>query len=464
MAKPATRFVCQNCGAVHAKWAGKCDGCGEWNSLVEETAGAGPAGSPATAKLTRGARKVLDLVPLEGETAEAPRHVTGITEFDRVCGGGLVPGSALLVGGDPGIGKSTILLQAMAALGRSGKRALYISGEEAIAQVRMRARRLGLEKSPVELAAATSLADIVATLEQAPAADAVVIDSIQTMWSDALESAPGTVSQVRACAQALVQVAKAKGTALIIVGHVTKEGQIAGPRVVEHMVDTVLYFEGERGHQFRILRAVKNRFGPTDEIGVFEMRDTGLAEVANPSALFLNDRSESASGSVVFAGIEGTRPVLVEIQALVVRTSLGTPRRAVVGWDGGRLSMVLAVLEARCGTSFGGFDVYLNVAGGLRVNEPAADLAVAAALLSSLDDAPIDPQTVVFGEISLSGDIRAVTQAENRAKEAAKLGFRKAIGPKGLKALSGGLTVQEIGTIGQLVNVICHSDVPGGDA
>ncbi|MEQ8745133.1 DNA repair protein RadA [Pyruvatibacter sp.] len=461
MAKSTTRFVCQSCGAVYGKWAGKCDACDTWNSLVEEAGDSGPAASPATARLTRGNRKLLDLVPLEGETAEAPRMVTGIAEFDRVCGGGLVAGSALLVGGDPGIGKSTILLQAMAALGKTGKRALYISGEEAIAQVRMRAKRLGLEKSPVELAAATSLADIVATLEQAPAADAVVIDSIQTMWSDALESAPGTVAQVRACAQALVRVAKARGTAVILVGHVTKEGQIAGPRVVEHMVDTVLYFEGERGHQFRILRAVKNRFGPTDEIGVFEMRDTGLSEVSNPSALFLGDRSGSAAGSVVFAGIEGTRPVLMEIQALVVRTTLGTPRRAVVGWDGGRLSMVLAVLEARCGASFGGYDVYLNVAGGLRVNEPAADLAVAAALLSSLDDTPIDPHTVVFGEISLSGAIRPVNQAENRAKEAAKLGFRAAIGPGGLKAFSGGLAVQEIETIGGLVNAVCHSKVPG---
>jgi len=464
MAKPATRFVCQTCGAVSSKWAGKCDSCGSWNTLVEEVSATGPAGSPAAAKLSRGSRKTLELVPLEGETAEAPRHITGIAEFDRVCGGGLVPGSALLVGGDPGIGKSTILLQAMAAVARSGKRAIYISGEEAIAQVRMRAKRLGLEKAPVQLAAATNVAEIIATLDQSPSADAVVIDSIQTMWSDALDSAPGTVSQVRACAQALVQVAKAKGIAIILVGHVTKEGQIAGPRVVEHMVDTVLYFEGERGHQFRILRAVKNRFGPTDEIGVFEMRDTGLAEVSNPSALFLNDRSEKSSGSVVFAGIEGTRPVLVEIQALVVRSSLGTPRRAVVGWDSGRLSMVLAVLEARCGTSFTGFDVYLNVAGGLRVNEPAADLAVAAALLSSLEDAPIDPQTVVFGEISLSGDIRPVSQAEARSKEAAKLGFQAAIGPKGVSGLGSSLKVEEIVSIGGLVNAVCHSDVRLRDA
>ncbi len=457
MAKAATRYVCQACGADFAKWSGRCDACGEWNTLVEEAAATGPAASPATAKLTRGGRGGLTLVPLQGETEEAPRFATGIAEFDRVCGGGLVPGCALLVGGDPGIGKSTILLQGMAALAKAGKRALYISGEEAIAQVRLRAKRLGLEKAPVELAAATNLAEIVATLEKGEPADAVVIDSIQTMWSDALDSAPGTVAQVRACAQALVRIAKARGTAVILVGHVTKEGQIAGPRVVEHMVDTVLYFEGERGHQFRILRAVKNRFGPTDEIGVFEMRDSGLAEVANPSALFLGDRSESATGSVVFGGIEGTRPVLVEIQALVVRSSLGTPRRAVVGWDGGRLSMVLAVLEARCGIALGGYDVYLNVAGGLRVNEPAADLAVAAALISSLDDAPLDAQTVVFGEISLSGAIRPVTQAEVRLKEAAKLGFAAAMGPRGLKAHGSGLKVTEIDSVGALVNAVSHS-------
>jgi len=463
MAKSTTRYVCQSCGTVFAKWAGKCDACGTWNALVEEAVASGPAASPATARLTRGSRTVLDLVPLAGETAEAPRLVTGISEFDRVCGGGLVPGSALLVGGDPGIGKSTILLQAMAALGMGGKRALYISGEEAIAQVRMRAKRLGLETSPVALAAATNIADISATLERAPVADAVVIDSIQTMWSDALESAPGTVAQVRACAQALAQVAKTRGTAVILVGHVTKEGQIAGPRVLEHMVDTVLYFEGERGHQFRILRAVKNRFGPTDEIGVFEMHDSGLQEVANPSQLFLGDRSGQAAGSVVFAGIEGTRPVLVEIQALVVRSSLGTPRRAVVGWDSGRLSMVLAVLEARCGTSFGGFDVYLNVAGGLRVTEPAADLAVASALLSSLEGTPIDPHTVVFGEISLSGAVRSVSQTENRTKEAAKLGFKAAIGPPGVRPLASGLAARDIQTVGSLVTAICPSAVPGGD-
>ena len=305
-------------------------------------------------------------------------------ELDRVTGGGFVRGSVLLMAGDPGIGKSTLLIQAAAALAQTGHRAVYISGEEAVAQVRLRAERLGLAKAPVELAAETSVEDIIATLSQGKTPRLIIIDSIQTMWTDAVESAPGTVTQVRGSAQALIRFAKRSGAAVILVGHVTKDGQIAGPRVVEHMVDAVLSFEGEGSHQFRILRAVKNRFGPTDEIGVFEMTGAGLREVPNPSELFLSERDLGSPGTVVFAGIEGTRPLLVEIQALVAPTSLGTPRRSVVGWDSSRLSMVLAVLEAHCGVKLGGHDVYLNVAGGLRINEPAADLAAAAALVSSL--------------------------------------------------------------------------------
>ncbi len=422
MPKPTTQFICQSCGTVHAKWAGRCDACGEWNTLVEEIT----AQNERPAHKRRKGRSV-DFVDLGGESRDVARLTTGIAELDRVTGGGLVPGSALLVGGDPGIGKSTLLLQATGKLAKSGLKTAYISGEESVGQVRRRAKRLGVSGSPVSLAAETSLGPIIDGL-MAEKPDVVIIDSIQTLWTDQLGAAPGTVAQVRACAQELTRFAKKRGTCVILVGHVTKDGQIAGPRVVEHMVDAVLYFEGDRAHQFRILRAHKNRFGPTDEIGVFEMRESGLGEVPNPSALFLNGRRDLSSG-----GLEGTRPVLTEIQALVAPAAFGTPRRAVVGWDTGRLAMVLAVLEARCGVSFAGKDVYLNVAGGLRINEPAADLAVAAALVSSAFDMPLPPETVVFGEISLSGDVRAVGRSDARLKEAAKLGFKKAITPRPLK-------------------------------
>ena len=380
MPKPKSQFVCQSCGSVHAKWQGRCDGCGAWNTLAEEQAAESAPGGLSAKRGKRG--RGLEFVDLAGQADREPRRVSGIAEFDRVCGGGLVEASAVLVGGDPGIGKSTLALQAAAALSmREGTSCAYISGEEAIDQVRLRARRLGLADSQVQLAAATNVRDIAAALDQADAPDIVVVDSIQTMYVDNMESAPGTVGQVRASSQELIRLAKARGFTLLLVGHVTKEGLIAGPKVLEHMVDTVLYFEGERGHQFRILRAVKNRYGATDEIGVFEMTDGGLVEVANPSALFLAERNGQVSGASVFAGMEGTRPVLVEIQALVSASPLATPRRAVVGWDGNRLSMVLAVLEARCGLLLAGKDIYLNVAGGLRVGEPAADLAVAAALV-----------------------------------------------------------------------------------
>ena len=374
----------------------------------------------------------------------------------QVLGGGLARGAAILVGGDPGIGKSTLLLQAVAGFGAQSAKAIYVSGEEARGQIRHRAERLGLADAPVLLASETSLRDILTTLE-AEKPDLVVIDSIQTMWSDAVESAPGSVSQVRSCAHELTSFAKRNGVAVLLVGHVTKDGQIAGPRVVEHMVDTVLYFEGERGHQFRILRTVKNRFGPADEIGVFEMTGAGLREVTNPSALFLGDRDERAPGSVVFAGIEGTRPVLVEIQALVAPSSLGTSRRAVVGWDTGRLAMVLAVLEARCGLALGAYDVYLNVAGGLRISEPAADLAVAAALISSCKDDAAPPRAAMYGEISLSGAIRPVAQAEARMREAQKLGFDTVFAPKRAKAseeakVDAGVAVETYDELSELVS------------
>jgi DNA repair protein RadA/Sms len=450
MAKASSHYVCQECGAISARWAGKCEACNAWNTIVEEAA---PETAPKGVS-PKGGRKIA-FVGLSGQSDKAPRRTTGIAEFDRVLGGGLVKGSAVLVGGDPGIGKSTVLLQAAAALSKTA-RVVYVSGEEAIDQIRMRATRLGLAQADVSLASATNVRDILSSLDGPDAPDLAIIDSIQTMYVDQLDSAPGTVAQVRSSAAELIRLAKRRGTAVILVGHVTKEGTIAGPRVLEHMVDTVLYFEGERGHQFRILRAVKNRFGPTDEIGVFEMTDRGLSEVPNPSALFLAERRGEVSGAAVFAGMEGTRPVLVEIQALVAPTSYGTPRRAVVGWDSGRLSMVLAVLETRCGLAFGGADVYLNVAGGLRIAEPAADLAVAAALVSALTDTPVPADTVVFGEIGLSGEVRAVGQTEARLKEAAKLGFTNAFAPaRGKRAASAtGITGPELRLLTDLVEAL----------
>ncbi|MEM6373661.1 MAG: DNA repair protein RadA, partial [Pseudomonadota bacterium] len=431
-------FSCSACGASFSKWSGRCDACGEWNTISEDTGlSVGPGAKSLGAKRGSG----VALTDLRTQEAPPPRTPAGMSEFDRVLGGGLVPASAILVGGDPGIGKSTLLLQAAAQFAQAGLKTIYISGEEASAQVRMRAQRLGLGDAPVSLAADTNLRNILTTLE-AESPGLAIIDSIQTMWLDTVESAPGSVSQVRAAAHELTTFAKRKGVSIILVGHVTKEGQIAGPRVVEHMVDTVLYFEGERGHQFRILRAVKNRFGPADEIGVFEMTGAGLAEVKNPSALFLSERGEPSPGSVVFAGIEGTRPVLCELQALVAPSPHAQARRTVVGWDGGRLAMILAVLEARCGIPFAGLDVYLNVAGGMKISEPAADLAVAAALLSAREDSALPADTVVFGEISLSGALRPAPQPENRLKEAQKLGFASAITPKGGKAYgSQGMTL-----------------------
>jgi DNA repair protein RadA/Sms len=395
-------------------------------------------------------------VGLAGEAAPPPRLLTGIAELDRVLGGGLVPASAVLVGGDPGIGKSTLMLQAAAALSRAGRRVLYISGEEAIEQIRLRARRLGLEGAPLELAATISVRDIASSLEAERDLAMVVIDSIQTMWLDSVESAPGTVTQVRQAGFELIRLAKQRGFSLILVGHVTKEGTLAGPRVLEHMVDAVLHFEGDRGHQFRILRGTKNRFGATDEIGVFEMTDRGLAEVANPSALFLAERRGHIAGSAVFAGLEGTRPVLLEVQALLAPNAGGSPRRSVVGWDGGRLSMLLAVLETRCGLRLSGSDVFLNVAGGLRITEPAADLAVAAALVSAATNAPTNAGSVYFGEVGLSGEVRQVAQADARLKEAQKLGFERAVLPRrvarGGRAPAGeGMRLDEIGHLADLV-------------
>ena len=452
MAKTKTSYVCQACGAVAPRWVGRCEACGEWNTIVEEIVDSGVGAGPKSA--TAGGRPT-QLLPLAGETESAARVVSGMAELDRVTGGGFVKGSAVLMAGDPGIGKSTLLLQAVAAMADLGRRVVYVTGEEAVGQVRLRAQRLGLGDRNVSLASETNVEIILATLQQGPAPDLVIIDSIQTLWTDRVDSAPGTVTQVRTSAQALTRFAKKSGAAVVLVGHVTKDGQIAGPRVVEHMVDAVLYFEGDSSHTFRILRGVKNRYGATDEIGVFEMSTQGLQEVANPSSLFLDQRDKSATGSAVFAGMEGTRPVLCEIQALVAPSPLGTPRRAVVGWDSSRLSMVLAVLETRCGVRIGANDVYLNVAGGLKINEPAADLAVAAALISSLVGSPLPQEAVFFGEISLAGGVRPVVHGALRIREAQKLGFKAAITGR-LKAGDSvsGIRVSEYSELAELIGRI----------
>ena len=458
MARDGALYTCQACGGVQSKWSGQCAACLAWNTLAEEVSGPRPPGALAPSKRARTAQAGLVFETLDVDTPPPERLITGVEEFDRVCGGGVVPASAILVGGDPGVGKSTLLLQVCASAGLRGLNCAYVSGEEAIEQVRARAQRMGLGHAPVKLAAETGLREIMEGLKR-DRFDFVIIDSIQTMWSDQLEAGPGSVTQVRAAAGELVRFAKKRGVAVVLVGHVTKDGQIAGPRVVEHMVDAVLSFEGERGYPFRILRAAKNRFGATDEIGVFEMGDGGLREVKNPSALFLNEGGQRAAGAAVFAGIEGSRPVLVEVQALVAPSAYGTPRRAVVGWDGGRLAMVLAVLEARCGLGFGDRDIYLNVAGGLRISEPAADLAAAAALISSSVGEALPQDCVVFGEISLAGDVRPVGRMESRLREAAKLGFGRALAPAAAAGL--GFPVFGAGRLADAMQRIKDGDFGG---
>ena len=423
MAKDTPIFICQNCEATHSKWVGHCDKCGEWNSV---TAYSSPQDVPNGLDWRKGNR--IEFQSLDEEVIEIPRWESGLSEFDRSCGGGLVPGSAILIGGDPGIGKSTLLLQVLGKLSKK-THCLYVTGEESTDQVRLRADRLGLAKANVLLAAASSIRDLVTSLNVEARPNVVVIDSIQTMYLDTIEASPGSVSQVRACAHELIRIAKTRGFVLLLVGHVTKDGSIAGPRILEHMVDTVMYFEGDRGHNFRILRSIKNRFGPTDEIGVFRMANNGLIEIENPSALFLSQRRLDINGVAVFAGVEGSRPLLVEIQALVSASTHANPRRSVVGWDSARLAMILAVLEARCGLSLAGHEVYLNVAGGLKINEPAADLAVAAALVSAACNKPVPSNAVIFGELGLSGEIRPVRQSHLRIKEANKLGFDMVMQP-----------------------------------
>jgi DNA repair protein RadA/Sms len=451
MAKTKRRYICQACGGVSHRWQGQCPDCAEWNSLVEDT----PA-SVFSAKhdLSSGGR-AIEFVPLDAPGETLLRRSTGLLEFDRALGGGLVPGAAILMGGDPGIGKSTLLLQASAKLAQAGADVVYVSGEEAAGQVRLRAERLGHAKAPIKLASATSVRDILTTLGQGAPPAVMVIDSIQTMHSDTIEGAPGTVSQVRGCAFELIRYAKECGTALVLVGHVTKDGNIAGPRVLEHMVDVVMSFEGERSHQYRILRALKNRFGAVDEIGVFAMAGQGLEEVPNPSSLFLTGREEPIAGSAVFPAFEGTRPVLVEVQALIVRLQSGaTPRRAVVGWDSSRLAMLLAVLESRCGLNFSSAEVYLNVSGGYRLSDPAADLAVAAALVSALADKPLPLRSTWFGEVSLAGEVRPIAHAGLRLREAAKLGFNCSCGPGDVGDQPKGLRYEAIDRLPKLVDRI----------
>lgn len=427
MAKAKTNvFFCQECGYESAKWMGQCPGCRAWNSFVEEPVVKASSGK-ASMRVSGNAAKPVTLEEIE--TSETERISSGMAELDRVLGGGIVPGSLVLVGGDPGIGKSTILLQVCKNLAAAGVSTLYVSGEESLKQIKMRAARIGTFTNDVRFMCETSLTEIENTITKENPKVAV-IDSIQTMCNEEISSAPGSVSQVRESTSVLMQLAKKQGVMIFIVGHVTKEGTVAGPRVLEHMVDTVLYFEGDRHAAYRILRGVKNRFGSTNEIGVFEMREDGLAEVANPSEYMLSGRPENASGSVVACSMEGTRPILVEIQSLVCRTSFGIPRRTAAGTDFNRVNLLLAVLEKRLNMPLSSCDAYINIAGGIRMNEPAIDLAMVLAIISSYQDKPIDEKTIVFGEVGLSGEVRAVSMARQRVMEAKKLGFRRVILPK----------------------------------
>ena len=448
MAKPVTQFICSACGATHKKWSGRCEACGEWNCISEE---APLSAGPGKAALGAAKGRRIGLSDLRTQETPPPRRTSGMAEFDRVLGGGLVPASATLVGGDPGIGKSTLLLQAAASFARAGAKVVYVSGEEATAQVRMRAQRLGLADSAVMLAAETNLRDILTTLE-AEAPDLAIIDSIQTMWLDTVEAAPGSVSQVRASAHELTTFAKRRGVSVMLVGHVTKEGMLAGPKVLEHLVDAVLTFEGDRFASHRLLRAVKNRFGATHELGVFEMRGQGLAQVLNPSELFLGS-DEPSAGTATIVACEGTRPLVVELQSLVSTTSYASPRRTATGIGTNRLHQILAVLEKHLGLPLSRFDCYLAVAGGLDVEEPAADLGVAAAVVASYRDLTLPPGTVLVGELGLGGQLRPVGQLEQRLQEAARLGFNRAVVPKGsgLGRLAAGLDLQlhEAGSVAE---------------
>jgi DNA repair protein RadA/Sms len=454
MAKTKTHFTCQSCGYQSPKWLGRCTDCGSWGSLVEEVDVSSASQSRPAWGAAGGHSKPVLLKDVES-SGEA-RRLTAIAELDRVLGGGVVQGSLVLIGGDPGIGKSTLLLMAVDKLAKD-RPALYVSGEESLRQTRMRAERLGVTGEQLHLFAETDLEKVLAQAEKlAPAC--LVIDSIQTMFLAELGSAPGSVSQVRECAGRLMAYAKKTGVPTFMVGHVTKEGSIAGPRVLEHMVDTVLYFEGERGHPFRILRAHKNRFGSTNEIGVFEMKGAGLMEVPDPSALFLQERPKGASGSVVTSTLNGTRPILVEVQALVAPTGYGTARRTAIGVDSNRVALLAAVLEKKQDVQLLGCDIFVNVAGGMTLTEPASDLAVCAALVSSLQNRPIDAQTLILGEVGLAGEVRAVAQVEPRLAEAAKMGFKRVVMPKGSarRMESTRLEVMGVDTLSEALDLLVH--------
>lgn len=447
--QPRSIFVCQHCGYQTSKWMGRCPECGEWSSIVEES-----REPPKTTgrRSSTGTPKRIDAISLSPEM----RLTTGISEFDRTLGGGLVPGSLVLIGGDPGIGKSTLLLQVLERFSNKGLRALYLSGEESPQQIKLRADRLAVSSDRLFVMTGTCLEDILENLNTLKP-EVVVVDSIQTVYTEALSSAPGSVGQIREVASRLMSMAKDSGTPVFLIGHVTKEGAIAGPKVLEHMVDTVLYFEGDTGHAFRILRSVKNRFGSTNEIGVFEMKDAGLAEVGNPSRIFLEERPLEVSGSVVTPCLEGTRPLLVEIQALVGHSPLGMPRRTAIGVDHHRISLLVAVLGKRLGLEMGDKDIFVNVAGGLRVEEPAADLAIVSAMISSFLDRPVDRTMVVFGELGLAGEIRGVSQPSLRIREAKKLGFSRCLLPR--RNLEGlptqkGLALAGVGSIQELYEVL----------
>jgi DNA repair protein RadA/Sms len=431
-----TAFFCQNCGYESPKWVGKCPGCGEWNRFAEEPTKATDSRVPPEYQLNEKPRPI-DAV----EADEKARLKTGLEEMDRVLGGGIVAGSAILVGGDPGIGKSTLLLQVLHRLAAGGRKVLYVTGEESASQIRLRADRIGASSKNIYVLVEVALENILKYIKEVGPA-VVVIDSIQTVYCSLLSSAPGSVGQVREASERLIIFAKKTGIPVFLVGHVTKDGSIAGPKVLEHMVDTVLYFEGDSGHSYRIIRGIKNRFGPTNEIGVFEMRDRGLVEVSNPSEYFLTERPEGMAGSVVVASIEGTRPILVEVQALVVSTSFGMPRRTAIGVDVNRVSLLVAVLDKIGGLHLGNHDIFLNVAGGVRLSEPAADLGVVAAIASSFLDRPIDPKTVVFGEVGLTGEVRGINQMEIRIREAARMGFTRCVLPR--TQLRGGAKVEGI--------------------
>ncbi len=422
--KTKTLYSCQKCGYQSAKWLGRCPDCNSWNSLAEEICA-------ATASSTIDYGTSSSPIPINKVTGESETRIpSGISEFDRVLGGGLVAGSLVLIGGDPGIGKSTLLLQAMNHLAKSIGNVLYVSGEESVQQVHLRGSRMGVNGNELFLLAETNIEKIITHVHRFKPR-VLVVDSIQTMFTTALESAPGSLSQVRESAGRLMMLAKGSGMPVFLVGHVTKDGSIAGPRVLEHMVDTVLYFEGDSGHPFRILRAVKNRFGATNEIGVFEMRTEGLCEVKNPSELFLSERPLAVSGSVVVATLEGSRPLLVELQALVSGSPFGVPRRTTIGVDHNRLALLVAVLEKKVGLNLAGQDIFLNVAGGVKLNEPASDLGMVVAVASSHLDKPVDPRCVLLGEVGLAGEVRGITQTETRVKEAAKLGFHHCLIPAG---------------------------------